>query len=227
MQVVITMAGRGSRFKSAGYEQKKFKIEARGRTLFWWSMYSLKNFFNEEFIFVCLKEDEPHEFIKNQCELLGIYRYNILTLDDVTDGQASTVLEAKDYIKDDFIIYNIDTYVDNKHLKKDYIKGDGWIPVFFGEGDAWSFVKVDEHNRAIEVKEKERISNWATIGLYYFKSLEMYQDAYDNLIKTKGEKYVAPMYNRLIENGKEVTIRIIPNDAVKAMGTPEELEIFV
>ena len=44
MNVVITMAGLGSRFKKAGYTCPKYMIEVRNRTLFVWSMLSLKGF---------------------------------------------------------------------------------------------------------------------------------------------------------------------------------------
>ena len=51
---VITMAGLGSRFRKVGYNVPKFMIEAKGKTLFEWSMESLKNFRGDDvkYIFI-------------------------------------------------------------------------------------------------------------------------------------------------------------------------------
>ena len=42
-----------------------------------------------------------------------------------------------------------------------------------------------------------------------------------------GEKYVAPLYNYLLEKGGEIFIADIPSERVHVLGTPEELEEFV
>ena len=47
MNIIITMAGLGTRFRRAGYKMPKYRIEARGKTLFEWSMDSLLGY-NEQ-----------------------------------------------------------------------------------------------------------------------------------------------------------------------------------
>lgn len=224
MQIVITMAGRSSRFLKAGYKEKKYKIEVQGKTIFWWSMRSLKNFFDKEFIFICLKEDNAIEFIYDECKSLGIKKIRVIEIDDVTDGQATTVLKAEKYIDKDFAVYNIDTYVYPNSINPNLIKGDGFIVVFKAEGSSWSFVEFDEKSKiATRVAEKNRISEYGTIGFYYFGSMNIYRMAYDITTKEAGERYIAPMYNSVIRDGY-VYVHEIPSTFLVPLGTPEDIE---
>lgn len=235
MTIVITMAGLGSRFAKAGYTVPKYMIEAKGKTLFDWSMDSLKGYnkADTEYIFVVRKEDKAEDFIVSHCQAAQIANRKIVEIDKLTDGQAATAMLAAPYWKKDseLMIYNIDTFVESYELKAEDIAGDGYIPCFHAEGDHWSFVKLDESKRAVEVREKFRISDNCTLGAYYFKSCKLYEDLYeeyyadeDNL--EQGEKYVAPLYNFMIQKGMDVRISIIDFGKVHVLGTPEELEIF-
>lgn len=235
MTIVITMAGLGSRFKKAGYEMPKYMIEAHGKTLFDWSMESLKGYESKdtEYIFIVRKEDKAEEFILSHCKLAGITGARVVEIDKLTDGQATTAMLAAPYWKKDseLMIYNIDTYVESYELKTEDIAGDGYIPCFHAEGDHWSFVKLDENGNASEVREKVRISDNCTLGAYYFRTCELYERLYQEYYSTeekleKGEKYVAPLYNYMIEKGMEVRISIIDYGKVHVLGTPEELEVF-
>lgn len=236
MNVIITMAGLGSRFRKAGYNVPKYMINVKGKTLFEWSMISLKSFNDIEninYIFIVRKEDNAKEFIINEMQKFNVNNINIIEIDYLTDGQATTALLAQKYwnLDDEMIIYNIDTYVEENAIKYEDFKGDGFIPCFKAEGDHWSFVKVDEKNKAVEIKEKTRISDNCTIGLYYFKSCLLYKDLYDeyysnekNLVKN--EKYIAPLYNCMLEKNMDVYINILPSSTVHVLGTPEEVESF-
>lgn len=235
MTIVITMAGLGSRFKKAGYEMPKYMIEAHGKTLFDWSMESLKGYEKEdtEYIFIVRKEDKAEGFILSHCKMVGITNAKVVEIDKLTDGQATTAMLAAPYWKkeSELMIYNIDTYVESYELKTEDIAGEGYIPCFHAEGDHWSFVKLDEAGNAVEVREKVRISDNCTLGAYYFKTCELYESLYQEYYSTeekleKGEKYVAPLYNYMIEKGMEVRISIIDYGKVHVLGTPEELEVF-
>lgn len=58
-------------------------------------------------------------------------------------------------------------------MTHDIIIGDGFIPYFKAEGNHWSFVKLDTHGNAIEVREKTRISDYCTIRTYYFRTAQL------------------------------------------------------
>lgn len=236
MTIVITMAGLGSRFRKAGYTVPKYMIEAHGKTLFEWSMESLAGFESDEnvYIFIVRKEDNASEFINNTCNKMGIHQVKVVEIDYLTDGQATTAMLGAPYWDKDsgLLIYNIDTYVEAGEMNESQIEGDGFIPCFHAPGEHWSFVKLDEAGKAVEVREKQRISDNCTLGAYYFKSCGLYEELYGEYYSQndkleKGEKYVAPLYNYLIEKGGEVRISIVDYEKVHVLGTPEELDIFL
>lgn len=236
MIIIITMAGLSKRFKLKGYRLPKFKIVVQEKTLFFWSLSSLKNFISDNnfFIFITLKEHKSKEFIENENAKLKIKNYKIIELNNPTDGQATTALKAKKLIKDSttpLLIYNIDTYITPNLLLHSRIHGDGWIPCFKAKETCWSFAKVGKNKKVIEVREKERISPYATIGLYYFSSFSIYEKLYktyysDPINLKNNEKYIAPLYNKLVKLNKSVYIDEIPTTGVYPLGTPEQIKLF-
>lgn len=238
IDVVITMGGIGSRFRARGYTVPKYMIEAKGKTLFEWAMESLEGFKKDvdRYIFIAMKDEacDVEYFIKEKSRLCNLKNCKVIILDYLTDGQATTAMLAQKYWeqKHALLIYNIDTYVEAGEMKSAELKGDGFIPCFRGEGDHWSFVRLDESGRAAEIKEKQRISDYCTIGAYYFKTCRLYKDLYQEFYGqtgklVKGEKYVAPLYDHLLSLGGEIYISVIAPEKVHVLGTPEELQDFL
>lgn len=277
MTIIITMAGLGTRFKKAGYHCPKYMIEARGKTLFEWSMDSLKGFhaYTSKYVFVVRAQDNAADFIHEKCRAYGISNMEIVELDYMTEGQAATCMLAIPYctMAAPILIYNIDTYVEPYEMEYESITGDGYIPCFHAQGTHWSFVKLDGNGKVIEVKEKERISDNCTLGAYYFSSAKLYKELYEEFYgkesdtesayvgerqdhketgpqksgiaeqqrhnetkkqafyeagtKSHSEKYIAPLYQFMVEKGLQVAISIVDADKVHVLGTPEELEVFV
>ena len=238
IDVVITMGGLGSRFRKMGYSVPKYMIEAKGKTLFEWSMISLEGYKDDvdQYIFIAMKDDtcDVESFINEKCEKLGFQNYRVIILDYLTDGQATTAMMAKRYWNPDhaLLIYNIDTYVEAGEMNSAELKGDGFIPCFQAAGDHWSFVRLNESGKVVEIKEKKRISNYCTLGAYYFKTCALYNDLYDEYYsKTQelvnGEKYVAPLYDYLLSKNGEIYISDIQSEKVHVLGTPEELQAFL
>jgi hypothetical protein len=234
--MVITMAGFGSRFLDAGYRQPKYTIEARGATLFDWSVRGMQAFVEagSPFLFVVRAADDSADFIRDRARANGIRDAQLLELDEPTDGQATTARLAVEHLSPTgpMAIFNIDTAVEPHVLAPGQASGDGWLPCFRAPGDAWSFARADSTGRVVEVREKQRISDLATIGLYWFSSATLYAEAYDAYYATDGreeagERYVAPLYNQLILEGRHVTVTEIPFDAVTPLGTPLEVERFL
>ncbi len=229
--VIITMAGEGKRFKEVGVSLPKHIIKAKGRTLFEWSMLSLRNFYDNHFIFITKRSHNALPFITQKSKTLGIKNISIEELGGLTSGQAETALKAEKVIdnsKDPIIIYNIDTYVYPEQLRPEKIRGDGWVPSFEVEGDRWSFVDVDEDFRIVDIAEKVRISNYGTVGLYYFKSFDLYRNLYfRHPFKNTEERYIAPMYRLMIKDrALQVYTQILDKDAVHVLGTPEDIKQF-
>lgn len=222
----------------AGYTVPKYMIEAKGKTLFEWSMISLDGYKKDvdQYVFIAMRDEtlDIESFIKEKCQELGILNYHLILLDYLTDGQATTATLAEKYWDREhaLLIYNIDTYVEPGEMHSEELKGDGFIPCFKAEGDHWSFVRLNEQGQVVEIKEKQRISEYCTLGAYYFKTCGLYKQLYDeyysgekNLVK--GEKYVAPLYDYLLSKGGEIYISDIAPEKVHVLGTPEELEYFL
>lgn len=236
MTVIITMAGLGSRFRKAGYNCPKYMIEAKGKTLFEWSMDSLIGYNRHvsKYVFVVRKKDNTEDFIKDKMKKYGIDDVEVIGIDYLTDGQATTCMLAIPYCAPDkaIMVYNIDTYVEPNEMKYEDIQGDGHIPCFHAEGDHWSFAKLDDRGNVTEVREKVRISDNCTLGAYYFSSARLYKELYNEYYSDesrleKNEKYIAPIYNYMIEKGMKVTISIVDAKKVHVLGTPEELNVFL
>ena len=233
MNIIITMAGLGSRFRKVGYNCPKYMIEAKGKTLFEWSMDSLLDYNThvDKYVFIVRKEDNSKEFIKSKMHILGINNVEIIEIDYLTDGQATTAMLGIEKCKEDdeILIYNIDTYIEPYCMKYVDLKGDGSIPCFKAEGEHWSFVK-ERNGKVIDVVEKVRISDNCCLGAYFFKSAKLFKDVYNAFYLKKesySEKYIAPMYKYMIDEGYEVTYSIIDSKKVHVLGTPEELKQFL
>lgn len=230
---VIPMAGLSSRFFKAGFTVPKYMLPLDGQSMFEWSVSSFKRYFDtDHFLFILRDVYDTPAFVKQQIEQLGICHYQLVILTDETRGQADTVwlgLQQSTY-QDDLIIFNIDS------RRHDYIKPtwlpncDGYLEVFKGEGDHWSFAEpVDLVSSQVRrTTEKERISDLCSDGLYHFKSRALFDRAFDDAIThnklSKGELYIAPMYNHLIETGFDIRFDCISLEQIDFCGTPDEYQ---
>ena len=234
--VAVTMAGRGERFRTVGYTVPKFQVVVHGRSLFRWSIESLRSWTSAgaRLVFLAREEDRAEEFIARECALDGIAGFEVLALPETTDGQATTALLARESAIDPaapFAVYNIDTHVRPGAMRAEDARGDGWVPCFPGEGSAWSFARASADGRVTELREKERISDHATVGLYWFRSFELYAELYGRHFESPaaahdGERYIAPMYNTLIREGGSVYLHELALGDVVALGTPEDVARF-
>lgn len=232
MKIIITAAGKGSRFEKIGIKKPKYKIIANDKPLFFWSLNSMKIFFDYEFIFIFRKEILDEVFIKEQLNILGINKYQIVTIDEITDGQATTAMFADKYINENeaVMIYNIDTSINPNSMNNNIMKYDGLIVVSQTNGDHWSFAKLNDNGFVSEVSEKIRISNYASIGPYYFAKWSDFKWVYNNFINEIKQKYheayICPMYQYLINNNKNIGIFEIDEKDFTCLGTPEEIKTF-
>ena len=235
--IAITMAGMGSRFTKAGYTRPKYEIAAHGIPLFDWSMLSLEAFrvAGWRFHFIARSGLDAKNYIEDRAQALGIADYDVQEIDALTDGQATTALLAAESAAADlpFAIYNIDTFVAPGAMVPPIPKEcAGWMPCFAAPGEGWSFARTDADGKVVEVREKKRISDHATVGLYWFDSASRYITLYRDYYavagrEEKGERYVAPLYNELISRNEDVRISVVPFDDVGMLGTPDQVDAFI
>jgi dTDP-glucose pyrophosphorylase len=232
--IVIPMAGSSNRFKAEGYKVPKYMLPLGSESLFYESVKSFERYFsNSQFLFITTKEHGSREFIARELDNLGIKNPTIIVLEEQTAGQADTVFQGLQAASisdaESVLIFNIDT------IRKDYVfpafdsKPDGYLEVFEGEGEHWSFVLPGSDSRVIETAEKNRISNLCSSGLYYFATVVSFKSVFLQEIErhkesvgTTNEIYIAPMYNLLIQDGADVRYRVVDKECLVFCGTPLE-----
>ena len=234
MAFIIPMLGRSSRFFDEAYVLPKYQLEINGISAFSLSLSSFKRYFRTDlFIFIVRSDYGASEFVQSELKKSRIINFIIKKIDYETKGQAETVSLSLNLIKEDepIYIFNIDTYRED-YTKPNFVnKCDGYLEVFNGEGDAWSFVFPGENNKVLKTTEKVRISNLCSNGLYFFKNKETFTDAINNAKNNhkmeKGEYYVAPLYNELIDKGMDVRYKLTDIEKMKFFGTPKEYKKLI
>jgi HAD superfamily hydrolase (TIGR01509 family) len=232
MNILIPMAGAGSRFANAGYTFPKPLIDVNNKPMIQVVVDNLN--IDATYIYIVQKN---HRVKYNLDTLLNLITPNckIVEVDGITEGAACTTLLAKDLINnDDFLlIANSDQYVEwnsNEFMyNMESSETDGSILVFKSNHPKWSFVKLDGNNLITEVAEKNPISDNATVGIYFWKKGSDYvkysEQMIEKDIRTNNEFYVCPVYNEAINDGK--TIKPYYVEKMWGIGTPEDLRFFL
>jgi HAD superfamily hydrolase (TIGR01509 family) len=232
MNVLIPMAGAGSRFQQAGYTFPKPLIDVRGKPMIQVVVENLN--IDATFIYVVQKE---HREKYNLDTLLNLITPNckIVEVDGITEGAACTTLLAKEHINTDepLLMANSDQFVEWDSSEFMYKMAeqhvDGGMVTFRATHPKWSFAKVDELGYVTEVAEKNPISDIATVGVYYWKRGADYvyfaEQMISKNIRVNNEFYVCPVFNQAIEAGKK--IKTFNVSAMWGLGTPEDLKYYL
>ncbi|HEX4265703.1 MAG TPA: glycosyltransferase family 2 protein [Verrucomicrobiae bacterium] len=231
LNIVMPMAGLGSRFREAGFKVPKPLIDVRGRPMYAWATESLPLKDSSRLIFILLASQPEFADLKRDIETrYAAHRPVVLSVPELTAGQAITVLRAKDLIDNDepLLIHNADTAFD---AEPDWVKIasaenlDGALLVFPSQEKRWSFSRANASGFVEEVREKEVISPWATTGTYWFRRGKDFVRTAETRFQTgkreASEFYVGPLYNDLVASGAKV--KNFPIRKLYCFGTPEDL----
>lgn len=238
LNIVLPMAGRGSRFADAGYTLPKPLIPIRGVPMIKVVVDNLSPKCEHRFLFVCQQEHiEKFDLIPK----LKSYAKNveIIGINGITEGQVCTALLAKKFFDNDeplmsantdqFIDFDINEYLETmneRHL-------DGMIMTMNSQDPKWSYAKVDNGGFVIETAEKKVISPDATVGIFNFAKGSDFVRAAEQMIKdnvrVNNEFYTCPCYNYLIREGKKIGIYPIGEEynGMYGLGIPKDLDFFI
>jgi HAD superfamily hydrolase (TIGR01509 family) len=232
MNVLIPMAGRGSRFADVGYTFPKPLIEVNGKPMIQVVLENLN--IEANYTFVVRKEHYEKYSLQYLLTLIAP-GCNIVQVDELTEGSACTTLLAKEFIDNDdpLLLANSDQFMEwnsNECLYAFNADGiDGGILTFKATHPKWSYAKVGEDGFVSEVAEKKPISNDATVGVYFWKKGSDYVKYSEQMIqkdiRTNGEFYICPAFNEAIADGKKFRIKEV--DRMWGIGTPEDLTYFL
>ncbi len=233
MNVLIPMAGAGSRFEQAGYTFPKPLIEVNGKPMIQVVVENLN--IDAKHIFIVQKSHYEKYNLKYLLNLITNNNCEIVQVNGITEGAACTTLLAKKFIDNDepLVMANSDQFVewDSNEFMYSMIADniDGGMLTFEATHPKWSFAKLDDKGFVSEVAEKKPISNIATVGVYYWTKGSDYvkyaEQMIDKDIRTNNEFYVCPAYNEAIEDNKK--IKIFPIKKMWGLGTPEDLDTYL
>lgn len=232
MNVLIPMAGAGSRFEQAGYTFPKPLIDVNGKPMIQRVVENLN--IDARHIFIVQKSHYEKYSLKHTLNLISP-NCEIVQVEGMTEGAACTTLLAKEFIDNDepLILANSDQYVDwdsNQFMYASMADDiDASILTFYSTHPKWSYAKLNEDGFVVEVAEKKPISEHATVGIYFFKKGSDYVRCAESMIskniRVNNEFYVCPVYNEaLLEGARVKTFHI---DKMWGLGTPEDLNTFL
>tara|TARA_R100000008_G_scaffold47035_1_gene27808 strand:+ start:10999 stop:12375 length:1377 start_codon:yes stop_codon:yes gene_type:complete len=231
MNVLIPMAGAGSRFEKAGYTFPKPLIEVQGKPMIQVVVDNIN--IDARHIFIVQKSHYEKYNLENTLKAI-VKNCEIIQVDGITEGAACTTLLAKELINNDepLLMANSDQFVEwdsNKFMYSmigDTI--DAGILTFESTHPKWSYAKLNDDGFVSEVAEKNPISNLATVGIYYWNKGSDYvkyaEQMIENNTRVNNEFYVCPVFNEAVKDNKKIKTYDI--EKMWGLGTPEDLETF-
>lgn len=235
INVVVPMAGLGSRFSNQGYELPKPLIDVNGLPMIQRAVWSC-GIGGRTIYLVQAEHNKKYNLSALLPAMTPSLEVIVIDVDGLTEGAAATILLAKEYIDNDdvLVICNSDqivewepnTFLFNTGTERNL---EGCIPIFAGEGPKWSYVETDEEGLVTKVAEKDPISDQASVGIYYWVQGSDYVKYAEQMIakdiRVNGEFYIAPVYNEAIADG--LRVGTYPVDKMICLGTPEDLESYL
>lgn len=228
INILIPMAGLGSRFADAGYAKPKPLIDVAGVPMIKRVVDSLG--IDGHYIFVVQKQ---HSVQYHLLDVLDEISPNckVVEIDGNTDGAARTTLAAKEFIDSEIplVIANSDQIVEwDASVFSDLLKSWNVVALFKADDPKWSFAKIED-GLITEVAEKRVISNNASVGIYGWSKGSDYvkyaEKMIDKEVKTNNEFYIAPVYNEAIADWQPVHPFFV--EKMYGVGTPEDLEDYL
>ncbi|MFK7873435.1 MAG: glycosyltransferase family 2 protein [Oligoflexales bacterium] len=237
LNIVIPMAGRGSRFQKEGFTLPKPLIPVRGVPMIHLVVDQLTPKQDHRFIFLCLEEHLENYQVTNMLKKAAPGCL-IVPVREVTEGAACTVLLAEKHIDNDdgLMIANSDQWVDldiNDYLQAmDDGQFQGFIMTMKADDPKWSFIEYDSNKKVIGVVEKKVVSDDATVGIYNFAKGSDFVKHAKNMIqqnlRVNGEFYVAPVYTELVRHSGSIGIHNVGSEynGMHGLGIPSDLAKF-
>ena len=243
MKIVIPMAGFGERFQKAGYKEIKPLIKVGDKPMIQHVVETFPS--EEEFIFICNKDhlkttnlEVVLKKLKPKSQIIGIEPHR--------GGAVDTFLAAESHIPDDEeIIFNYCDFTLEWNYK-DFLRAvrngnyDASLPSFIGFHPAslgnvyYCYVKTDEKNNALEVREKMSFTNnkmneFASTGTFYFKKGSLAKKYAHKLVESgivaeNSERYFSLLFNIMIKDGLRVNVYEVAKFI--CFGTPHDVRQY-
>lgn len=232
LNVLIPMAGAGSRFSQAGFTFPKPLIEVHGKPMIQLVVENLN--IEANYTFIVQSEHYEKYNLKYLLNLIAP-NCNIIQVNTMTEGAACTTLLAKQFINNDcpLLISNSDQFIEWNSNEAMYSFAadhvDAGILTFKSTHPKWSYVSLNDQGFVSEVAEKKVISDNATVGVYYWKKGSDYvkyaEQMIEKNVRVNNEFYVCPVFNEAILDHKKIKVKEV--NRMWGIGTPEDLKYFL
>ena len=232
MNILIPMAGLGSRFPSHTYPMPKPLIEVNGEPMISKAIKSLN--LEGNYFFVVAK----NQFTSLVEETITAIKpgSKFIEIDYITEGPANSALLFRDQINtnEELVIANCDQIMEwnSENFLHNVRLYDGAVVTYHTNTDKNSYARLDKNGLVVEIREKEVISNVSLNGIHYWKKGTHFVNSADKMIELQdrapnGEFYIGPTYNHMIRQGLKVGIYHIPNEQHHPVGVPDDLKKYL
>jgi len=234
MIIIIPLGGTGERFKKNGYKKPKALINVFGKPILFYLLDNL-SIENIDYIYIPYnKEYADYNFESLLKKNYPTVNFKFFMLKNNTRGAAETLNIAINNLNEDIDKPVLCLDSDNFYLCDIINKWNGINAVFtisdYNPQPIYSYVKVDNFDNLITIKEKEKISDYACTGAYGFESIRILKKytskIIDNNITQKSEFYTSGVINEILNDNINFKNININNKYFICLGTPIQLKLF-
>lgn len=206
MQVIIPLAGKGTRLRPHTHLVPKPMLKVAGRPVMDWVMDRIEGLGVTELIFIT-------GHLKEAVEAYATDRYGLpcrFIEQKVQDGTAGAINLARPYVTGPVLIIFVDTVFEADLSLIHRADADGIIWAKEVEDyQRFGVVVTDEQGFMTRIVEKPStpISKLANIGLYFIRDVESLWAGIDDVLAAptnKGEYYLTDAFQRMLENGRRI-----------------------
>lgn len=234
INLIMPMAGRGSRFTKEGFEVPKPLIKINNKPFFYWATQSIRKFVElNSLTFVVLKE-HVEKFSIDKHILNYFPEAKIEIIPEVLNGAVLTCIEGiRNINNNNPIIFNDCDHLFSSSLFNSYCNReifseiDGALLTFKSDDSKFSYLQCDNYGNVIKTIEKKVVSNDAICGAYYFRNKDIFLECTNKYLEicNYSEYFVSGVYNVMAEKG--YIIKNFEVDFHLPFGTPLEYELAV
>lgn len=235
MNIIIPVAGLGQRFSEDNYILPKPLVRALGKPILFWNIEHLKVTDNDIIYIVYRKEFDKYNFTNILKHNFLQYNFRFIPIDSETRGAAETVLYAiasmsEQDKKQPTLIIDSDNFYEDDIIAK--FKTNMQNIIFYAKNTEknpiYSYILLDKNYEVLDIREKEKISDNACVGVYGFQNAVILEKNIKDIIinnkKQKNEFYISSVYKNLLDQNIDVLGVEIHNFV--SLGTPRALQSF-
>ena len=229
VNLVMPMAGRGSRFATKGIPEPKPLIDLGGHPFFWWATESVRRQIPISRVIFVILEEHARDWSLDR-RILALYpTAEILAIPEVTSGSAETAALAAARLDSNapLLINDCDHAFLAPTLPEAIAElragtAAGTLVTFRSESPNYSYLQLSSEGTITGTVEKQVASPYAIAGCYLFRTSALFLQQYEAYRQNcpYPELFISGIYNQMLGQHLPVT-KLVLGDHF-AFGTPTE-----